>query len=103
MASDNVEDEWQDYRDRNKKLIPVLWRPTEFHFQLRRLQYVDFHQQNFAAAFVKLCAELQRQGFAIDGARGQMNVIRSDAAPQARPLPKFRQPNTQIPIYNHHK
>ena len=34
MASNNVEDEWQYYLDKGKKVFPVRWRPAEVHFQL---------------------------------------------------------------------
>ena len=42
IASSNVEDEWQFFMDKKKPIIPVMWRLTETHFQLNRLQYVDF-------------------------------------------------------------
>lgn len=61
MASRHVEDEWQTYLDEGKPVIPVRWRPVErVHFQLRRIQYVDFHEQEYDAAFQKLCVELAR-------------------------------------------
>lgn len=42
MSSRNVEDEWQYFLDKGKPVIPLYWLETELHFQLRRLQYVDF-------------------------------------------------------------
>ena len=62
VVSVNVEDEWQTYRDDGKPVIPVLWRPARAHFQLRRIQYVDFHTQEYEAAFAQLHAELWRKG-----------------------------------------
>ncbi len=62
MASRNAEDEWQSYLDDGKPVIPVLWRPARVHFQLRRIQYVDFHTQEYAPAFAQLHSELRRQG-----------------------------------------
>jgi hypothetical protein len=61
MASVNVEDEWQYYLDRRKRMVPVLWRPASVHFQLSRIQYIDFHTQEYALAFVQLHSELRRQ------------------------------------------
>lgn len=51
MTSDNVADEWQYFRDEKKPIIPLRWRPaSRLHFQLRRLQYVDFHGQSYDTA-----------------------------------------------------
>ena len=61
-ASKNVENEWQYYLDESKAVIPILLVPTKVHFQLRRLQYVDFHAQDYDTAFRQLYSELRRQG-----------------------------------------
>ncbi len=61
-ASKNVEDEWQYFLDQDKPLVPVLLRPTKAHFQISRIQYIDFSQQPYRTAFDALCAELQRNG-----------------------------------------
>lgn len=61
-ASHNVEDEWQYYLDRGKTVIPILLRPTDIHFQLSRIQYVDFFNQPFEPAFAQLQIELKRKG-----------------------------------------
>ena len=59
LASKNVEDEWQYVRDEGKPVIPLLWRPVpRLHFQLRRIQYVDFHQQPYETALEQLRARL---------------------------------------------
>ncbi len=59
MASKNVEDEWQYVRDESKAILPVLWRPVpKLHFQLRRIQYVDFHRQDYDTALGQLRARL---------------------------------------------
>ncbi|MCB9460444.1 MAG: TIR domain-containing protein [Anaerolineaceae bacterium] len=62
MASENVRDEWQYAKDQGTVLIPILWRPTNVHFQLHRLQYIDFHSQDFDIAFRQLRGELRRHG-----------------------------------------
>lgn len=51
MDSTNVQDEWQYALDHSKAVIPILWRETKVHFQLNRLHYIDFKNQDFAAAF----------------------------------------------------
>lgn len=66
MASSNVEDEWQDYRDRGKTIIPVLIQPTELHYQLRRLQYINFAQSPYDMALTQLHAELWRKGIMLN-------------------------------------
>lgn len=59
MASENVRDEWQYFHDHNKPIVPVLHRPAKIHFQLNRIQYIDFHQQPFSDAVVQLIDELE--------------------------------------------
>lgn len=65
MGSRNVEDEWQFFLDKNKPVIPVLYKPAEIHFQLNRLQYIDFHSQPFETAFKQLYSELRRNGVSL--------------------------------------
>jgi hypothetical protein len=65
MASRNVEDEWQYYLDRAKPLIPVRRAPADIHFQLNRLQYIDFHEQEYDIALGLLRAELERHGLTL--------------------------------------
>ncbi len=62
MASTNVEDEWQWFLDRRKPLIPVLLEPADIHFQLSRLQYIDFATQDYDTALTQLKAEIKRLG-----------------------------------------
>jgi hypothetical protein len=60
IKSRNVEDEWQFYLDQQKSIIPILLEPTsELHFQLNRIQRIDFHDQDYETAFDQLCSELQ--------------------------------------------
>jgi hypothetical protein len=66
MQSTNVEDEWQYYLDRGKPILPILWRPADMHFQLNRIQYIDFHKQSYEVALRELVAEMQRQGIDIE-------------------------------------
>lgn len=66
MASRNVEDEWQYYLDHGKPIVPVLLEPAKVHFQLNRLQYIDFHTQPFDIAINQLYAELRRKGLTLE-------------------------------------
>jgi multiple sugar transport system substrate-binding protein len=69
VGSSNVEDEWQDFLDNRKPVIPVLYRavsPADVHFQLRRIQYIDFHGQQYGLALQQLHAELARKGAVLD-------------------------------------
>ena len=65
MASRNVEDEWQYYLDHSKAVVPVLLEPAKIHFQLNRLQYIDFFEQAFDIAINQLYAELRRKGLTL--------------------------------------
>jgi hypothetical protein len=64
-TSQNVEDEWQYYRDRGKIIVPVLVAPAQLHYQLSRLQYVNFYSQSYDIALTQLHAELWRKGIAL--------------------------------------
>lgn len=66
MKSRNVENEWQYVLDHGYPIIPVLWRPTRVHFQLNRLQYIDFHEQEYDSALAQLHSELRRKGIALE-------------------------------------
>ena len=55
MGSSNVEDEWQYFMDKQKPVFPILWRETEeVHFQLNRLQYIDFKNYHYDRALSML-------------------------------------------------
>lgn len=62
MASRNVEDEWQYYLDEKKHLVPILLNQAKVHFQLRRIQYIDFLNLDFDSAFAKLLTQLDAKG-----------------------------------------
>lgn len=67
MRSNEVEDEWQYFLDRGKPVVPVHLKPTDIHFQLSRIQYIEFHNRNYVASLRELFGELRRLG-------AQMNV-----------------------------
>ncbi len=67
-TSNNVEDEWQYFLDNKKPIIPILLLPTKIHFQLNRLQWVDFHGLAYDVAFEKLRSELALKGITIASA-----------------------------------
>ncbi len=59
LGSTNVTDEWQYFRDEGKPIVPVLCRRTQIvHFQLRRIQYIDFAEQDYDTALNQLRARL---------------------------------------------
>jgi WD40 repeat protein len=59
MDSGNVADEWQYFRDESKPIIPVMHRSTaNIHFQLRRIQRVDFLTQDYDVALTQLRGRL---------------------------------------------
>ncbi len=85
MASRNVEDEWHSYLDDGKTVIPIWWRPARVHFQLRRIQHVDFHEQDYAAAFEQLRQELARKGM-------ELAPLPADATERPPPSPRNSEP-----------
>jgi TolA-binding protein len=62
MASANVADEWQYYHDQRKPIVPVLWKPADIHYQLKRIQYIDFHTQDYERALAQLHNAIQNRG-----------------------------------------
>jgi hypothetical protein len=67
MASDNVEDEWQYYREKDKPIVPILYKPADnVHFQLKRYQYVDFSTGDYKSALLRLDVELRKLGYSLE-------------------------------------
>lgn len=89
MSSRNVEDEWQYYLDNGKPVLPVLLKPAKIHFQLNRLQYIDFHRQAYDPALHQLYAELRGKGV-------YLNPNMADPAAAYRP-PPHQFPQTTAP------
>ncbi len=53
-SSQNVTDEWSFALEEGKTVIPLYYRQCSIPMRLRRLQWLDFQQQPFAAAFRSL-------------------------------------------------
>lgn len=85
MASKNVADEWQYYVNQGHTVIPVLLRKARVHFQLHRLQYVDFLTQDYDTAFAQLHSELRRKGIRLYPLSPRDEIV---PLPEQRPLPK---------------
>jgi hypothetical protein len=100
MASQNVEDEWQYYRDRGKPVIPVLYQPAQLHYQLARLQYINFHQQSYDLALSQLHSELWRKGILLNTPPNAVTaqVPRAPIQPLAAtaPSPGYTQPSPPV-------
>ncbi|MBN2303747.1 MAG: toll/interleukin-1 receptor domain-containing protein [Anaerolineae bacterium] len=62
MKSHNVQAEWQYLLDQGKPLIPVRYRPAQVHFQIHRLQYIDFYQREYDMALKQLMLALRWSG-----------------------------------------
>jgi WD40 repeat protein len=59
LGSTNVTDEWQYFRDEGKPIVPVICRRTQIvHFQLRRIQYIDFAEQDYEMGLNQLRTRL---------------------------------------------
>lgn len=89
MASRNVEDEWQYFLDQNKPVIPVLWLPADIHFQLNRIQHINFNKLDYYTALEQLRTELGRQGF-------QLKRLDTLFPPGGQTPP--RQPTAPVPV-----
>ncbi|MFN8419092.1 MAG: hypothetical protein U0528_07605, partial [Anaerolineae bacterium] len=60
LKSRNVTTEWQYFFDAGKPIIPIICRSVaeeEIHFQIRRIQRIDFQLQNFNVAYRQLIRE----------------------------------------------
>lgn len=84
MESRNVGNEWQYFVDQNKTIVPILWKPAKVHFQLGRIQYIDFHTQDFDTAFKQLHSELRRKGVQLQNIATDDREVR---VPIQAPLP----------------
>ncbi len=62
MDSKNVENEWQYFLDQSKPIVPILWQPAKIHFQLNRIQYVDFYNNPYETALDMLFSQLDATG-----------------------------------------
>ncbi|NJL96066.1 MAG: TIR domain-containing protein, partial [Anaerolineae bacterium] len=62
MASPNVEDEFTYFLDHGKPIVPVILRRTPLHFQLNRLQFIDFQEGVTDEAFKLLLRALENAG-----------------------------------------
>lgn len=81
MESPNVEDEWQYFLDEGKPLIPLLLRPARMHFQLRRLQYIDFSKNPYEIAIQQLWEHLTHLRL---GRQGTETITAGTTPPRAK-------------------
>jgi formylglycine-generating enzyme required for sulfatase activity len=88
MASQDVEEEWQDFRDNRKPIIPLLWRDAKVHYQLRRKQHIDFKSQSFDKAFTDLYHELRRNGVDLAPLEAHRDVTSRIVIPRAPTSPE---------------
>jgi hypothetical protein len=79
MVSPNVEDEWQYFHEKRKRIIPLLWREAELHFQLVRLQRVDFRKgiASYRQALRELVGLLNELGMSLRLPEG-LNMVDPD-------------------------
>lgn len=100
MASPNVENEWQYFYDKHKPVLPLLLRATEVHFQIKRLQHIDFETQSFETAFQKLLDQLTPY----DTQLGTNNDVSNIPESTHKPVPKssetlwYRDPRFVLPL-----
>jgi hypothetical protein len=86
MSSHNVENEWQYYLDEKKPVIPIKLQDAKTHFQLRRLQHIDFEKLPFETAFAQLVREMRRLGYALT-LPPEMAAYEALAQPAPPPVP----------------
>jgi formylglycine-generating enzyme required for sulfatase activity len=86
MTSRNVEDEWQYYLDNGKPVIPVLLEPAKIHFQLARIQYIDFHKQPYGRALNQLYTEFRRKGVPLELAPNVQEKAPVSHIPPTQPI-----------------
>jgi len=75
-ASQNVLDEISFALEKNKKIIPIVYRTCDIPFRLKRLQYIDF-SVDYRAAFTSLLVALNvtPPGTSLDIAEGIQKPI----------------------------
>ncbi len=88
MQSRHVGDEWKYYFDRNKPIIPILWKPAERPFQISRLQYIDFQKQDYDQALRQLHTELARKGIRLNPLPQSPPALPSQKVASTRSRPK---------------
>jgi dipeptidyl aminopeptidase/acylaminoacyl peptidase len=86
MSSHNVENEWQYYLDEKKPVIPIKLQDAKTHFQLRRLQHIDFDKLPFETAFAQLVREMRRLGYVLT-LPPEMAAYEALAQPAPPPVP----------------
>lgn len=59
VESSHVADECHYFLEEKKPILPVLYEPCQIPFRLRRLQYINFADVEYAKAFQQLSAEIQ--------------------------------------------
>lgn len=100
MQSDNVEDEWQYFLDNKKPILPILWLPAKLHFQLNRLQYVNFNGVPFETALNNLFIELNKKGLQLEAAVPTTSPTSESASKRASlefaRLPHVIEPNAKL-------
>jgi hypothetical protein len=83
VESAEVAAEWWFFLDEHKPVVPVLLRPTETPFRLRRMQYIDFHSQNYETAFNQLLTAIQDRDFRVSPEEARVQQQRLDDAIQS--------------------
>ncbi|MBC8098779.1 MAG: toll/interleukin-1 receptor domain-containing protein, partial [Armatimonadetes bacterium] len=83
MESPNVEDEFTYFLDQKKPIIPVLWKPTKVHFQLGRVQYIDFYAQSYDTGLAQVLAEVKK---------------RTTDVPAPKPMPAPTSKQDRLPV-----
>lgn len=99
MDSSNVADEWKYFHSEKKPIIPLLFLPTRVHFQLQRLNYVDFHKYLYDKALRQLHHELTLKGVSLKPLPALDGIV-SKPLPQpaleAKPTPSSSSPEMQL-------
>jgi formylglycine-generating enzyme required for sulfatase activity len=104
MSSKNVEDEWQYFQDHKKPIVLVLLEPSRMHFQLSRIQYIDFHTKLYDDALRMLHSHLGEIGAALNpipanfvsSANAKSSILRPGPAPLAPPPSHVIMPRSAI-------
>lgn len=97
-VSPDVEDEWNYFIDQSKPIVPLLVEPARVHYQLSRIQYINFYKLNFDEAMRQLHAELLRRGM---GLRHDTEELRAVKVAVDGPLPV--RPETLAPHYGENR
>jgi hypothetical protein len=99
MDSRHTRAEWQYFHDQEKPIVPVVFRPAHPHFQLLRLQRVNFDNAPYEEALKRLHIALRNKGIDLQPPPHESTIEGRDVPP-LRPGKGPRQRADEFPPHD---